>query len=356
MTAPARIAPAAPAEQPHAAYLGIGVYRPRRVVPNSEIVDKIDSSDEWIKTRSGIESRNFASDDETILEMSVKAAERAIKAANIDPALVDCVISATNTRLELGPSLAPQIAKALGRIGIPSFDITAGCSGFTTAAAVGTDLIRAGTAKYVVVVGVERLSDLIAEDDRTCAFIFADGAGAAVIGPSDEVGISQVSWGADGDYTGAIYQDKDFGTYFDEVHAYRDDTAGTTEAPVRPFLRMEGRKVFRWAATALLPACQEALKLAGLTSKDIDVFVPHQANLRITQVLIKALELRDDCVVAEDIVTTGNTSAASIPLAIEELLRTGKAKPGQTALVMAFGSGLAYAGHVITLPPTYEEA
>ncbi|ADG78802.1 beta-ketoacyl-ACP synthase 3 [Tsukamurella paurometabola] len=355
MTAPARIAPAAPAEQPHAAYLGIGVYRPRRVVPNSEIVDKIDSSDEWIKTRSGIESRNFADDDETILEMSVKAAERAIKAAGIDPALVDCVISATNTRLELGPSLAPQIAKALGRIGIPSFDITAGCSGFTTAAAVGTDLIRAGTAKYVVVVGVERLSDLIAEDDRTCAFIFADGAGAAVIGPSDEVGISQVSWGADGEYTGAIYQDKDFGTYFDEVHAYRDDTSGAVEAPVRPYLRMEGRKVFRWAATALLPACQEALKLAGLTSKDIDVFVPHQANLRITQVLIKALELREDCVVAEDIVTTGNTSAASIPLAVEELLRTGKAKPGQTALVMAFGSGLAYAGHVITLPPVYKE-
>lgn len=355
MTAPARIAPAAPAEQPHAAYLGIGVYRPRRVVPNSEIVDKIDSSDEWIKTRSGIESRNFAGDDETILEMSVKAAERAIKAAGIDPALVDCVISATNTRLELGPSLAPQIAKALGRIGIPSFDITAGCSGFTTAAAVGTDLIRAGTAKYVVVVGVERLSDLIAEDDRTCAFIFADGAGAAVIGPSDEVGISQVSWGADGEYTGAIYQDKDFGTYFDEVHAYRDDTSGAVEAPVRPYLRMEGRKVFRWAATALLPACQEALKLAGLTSKDIDVFVPHQANLRITQVLIKALELREDCVVAEDIVTTGNTSAASIPLAVEELLRTGKAKPGQTALVMAFGSGLAYAGHVITLPPVYKE-
>lgn len=353
MTAPARIAPAAPAERPNASYLGIGVYRPRRVVPNSEIVDKIDSSDEWIKTRSGIESRHFAEDDETILEMSVKAAERAIKAAGIDPELVDCVISATNTRLELGPSLAPQIAKALGRIGIPSFDITAGCSGFTTAAAVGTDLIRAGTAKYVVVVGVERLSDLISPEDRTCAFIFADGAGAAVLGPTDEVGISQVSWGADGEYTGAIYQDKDFGTYFDEVHAFRDDT--TTEAPVRPFLRMEGRKVFRWAATALLPACQEALKLAGLTSKDIDVFVPHQANLRITQVLIKALELRDDCVVAEDIVTTGNTSAASIPLAIEELLRTGKAKPGQTALVMAFGSGLAYAGHVITLPPVATE-
>ena len=136
-------------------------------------------------------------------------------------------------------------------------------------------------------------------------------AGAAVLGPSEEVGISQVSWGADGDFTTAIYQDKDFGTYFDEVHAFRDDT--TTEAPVRPFLRMEGRKVFRWAATALLPACQEALKLAGLTSTDIDVFVPHQANLRITQVLIKALELRDDCVIAEDIVTTGNTSAASIP-------------------------------------------
>ncbi|WP_040767946.1 beta-ketoacyl-ACP synthase III [Tsukamurella sp. 1534] len=351
MTAPAPIAPAAPAERPHAAYLGIGAYRPRRVVPNSEIVDKIDSSDEWIKTRSGIESRRFAEDDETILMMSTKAAERAIKAAKIDPEIVDCVIFASNTRLELGPSMAPQISRELGRVGIPAFDITAGCSGFTTAAAIGTDLIRAGTAKYVVVVGVERLSDLISENDRTCAFIFADGAGAAVLGPSDEVGISQVSWGADGDFTTAIYQDKDFGTYFDEVHA----SEGTPEIPERPYLRMEGRKVFRWAATALLPACQEALKVAGLTSKDIDVFVPHQANLRITQVLIKALELRDDCVVAEDIVTTGNTSAASIPLAVEELIRTGKAQPGQTALLMAFGSGLAYAGHVITLPPVATE-
>ncbi|GAB3127241.1 ketoacyl-ACP synthase III [Tsukamurella serpentis] len=348
MTAPARIAAPAPAEQPNASYLGVGVYRPRRVVPNSEIVDMIDSSDEWIKTRSGIESRHFAAEDETVLGMSVKAAERAIKASGIAPEQIDCVISATNTRLELGPSLAPQIAKALGRVGIASFDITAGCSGFTTAAAVGTDLIRAGTVKYVVVVGVERLSDLISPEDRTCAFIFADGAGAAVLGPTDEVGISQVSWGADGDYSSAIYQDKDFGTYFNEVHA-------DNGVPQRPYLRMEGRKVFRWAATSLLPACQEALKLAGLTSKDIDVFVPHQANLRITQVLIKALELRDDCVVAEDIVTTGNTSAASIPLAIEELLRTGKAKPGQTALVMAFGSGLAYAGHVITLPPVAVE-
>lgn len=355
MTAPTRIAPPAPAEQSNVSYLGIGVYRPRRVVPNSEIVDKIESSDEWIKTRSGIESRHFAESDETILEMSAQSAARAIKAAKIDPELIDCVIVATNTRLELGPSMAPQVAKALGRTGIPAFDITAGCSGFTTASAVATDLIRSGTVKYAVVVGVERLSDLISPEDRTCAFIFADGAGAAVLGPSDEVGISQVSWGADGDYSTAIYQDKDFGTYFDEVHAFRDDTAGTTEAPERPFLRMEGRKVFRWAATALLPACQEALKLAGLTAADIDVFVPHQANLRITQVLIKALELRDDCVVAEDIVTTGNTSAASIPLAIEELLRTGKAKPGQTALVMAFGSGLAYAGHVITLPPVVEE-
>lgn len=350
MTAPARIAPPAPAEQPHVSYLGIGVYRPRRVVPNSEIVDQIDSSDEWIKTRSGIESRHFAEDDETILLMSTKAAQRAIKAAGIDPELVDCVIFASNTRLELGPSMAPQIARDLGRVGIPSFDITAGCSGFTTAAAVGTDLIRAGTAKYVVVVGVERLSDLISPEDRTCAFIFADGAGAAVLGPSQEVGISQVSWGADGEYTGAIYQDKDFGTYFDEVHAYRDDTAGTIEAPVRPFLRMEGRKVFRWAATALLPACQEALKLAGLTSKDIDVFVPHQANLRITQVLIKALELRDDCVVAEDIVTTGNTSAASIPLATHRLIEEGAVSSGDVLVQFGFGAGLAYAGQVLILP------
>lgn len=347
MTAPSRIAPPAQAEQPNVRYLGIGAYRPRRVVPNADVVDKIESSDEWIKTRSGIESRRFAEDDETILYMSAEAAKDALAASGLEADQIDCVIIATNTRLELGPSMAPQVAKALGRAGIAAFDITAGCSGFTTAAAVATDLIRAGTVRHAIVVGVERLSDLISEHDRTCAFIFADGAGAAVLGPSEEVGIAQVAWGADGNYSDAIYQDKDFGTYFDEVSVFRDGA----EFPERPYLRMEGRKVFRWAATELFGACQEALANAGLTAADIDVFVPHQANLRITQVLIKALELGEDCVIAEDIVTTGNTSAASIPLAIEELLRSGRAKPGQVALVMAFGSGLAYAGHVITLPP-----
>ncbi len=351
MTRSTSIAPPAPARLPHTAILGVGAYRPRREVPNAEIVDDIESTDEWIQTRSGIKSRRFAAKDETILAMSVAAAEDALRAANMEASEIDCVIIATNSRLVFGPSMAPQVALGLGLDNIAAFDITAGCSGFSTALANADALIRSGAVQHAIVVGVERLSDFVDKHDRTCAFIFADGAGAAVVGPSEEVGIGAVAWGADGNFTGAIYQDKDFGTYFDEVTAFRDGA----EFPARPYIRMEGSKVFRWCATHLLGACQDALAKAGLGAEDIEVFIPHQANIRITQVLTKALELSDDVVIAEDIVTTGNTSAASIPLAMEELIRSGKAKPGQTALVMAFGSGLAYAGQVVTLPPVSDQ-
>ncbi|GAA4384322.1 ketoacyl-ACP synthase III [Tsukamurella soli] len=351
MTRATAIAPPAPSRLPHTAILGVGAYRPRREVPNAEIVDAIESSDEWIQSRSGIKSRRFAAKDETILSMSVEAAKDALRAANMEAAQIDCVIIATNTRMVFGPSMAPQVALELGLTNIPAFDVTAGCSGFTTALANANSLIRGGTVEHALVVGVERLSDFVDKHDRTCAFIFADGAGAAVVGPSEEVGIGAVAWGADGNFTNAIYQDKDFTTFFDEVEAVRDGA----ELPERPYIRMEGRQVFRWCATFLLGACQDALAKAGLEAKDIEVFIPHQANIRITQVLTKALELPEDVVIAEDIVTTGNTSAASIPLAMEELIRSGKAKPGQTALVMAFGSGLAYAGQVVTLPPVSDQ-
>ncbi|MDF0530573.1 ketoacyl-ACP synthase III [Tsukamurella sp. 8F] len=343
-------APPAPKLQ-HTAILGVGAYRPRREVPNAEIVDAIDSSDEWIQSRSGIKSRRFAGEDETILMMSVEAAKDALRAADMEADQIDGVIIATNTRMVFGPSMAPQVALALGRNNIAAFDITAGCSGFSTALANADSLIRGGTLRNVLVVGVERLSDFVDKHDRTCAFIFADGAGAAVVGPSEEVGIGAVSWGADGNFTNAIYQDKDFSSFFDEVEEVR----GGADIPERPYIRMEGRQVFRWCATFLLGACQEALTKAGMQASDIEVFIPHQANIRITQVLTKALELPEDVVIAEDIVTTGNTSAASIPLAMEELIRSGKAKPGQRALVMAFGSGLAYAGQVVTLPPVSDQ-
>ncbi|MGY2061848.1 3-oxoacyl-[acyl-carrier-protein] synthase III C-terminal domain-containing protein, partial [Nocardia gipuzkoensis] len=203
-----------------------------------------------------------------------------------------------------------------------------------------------GQARYVLVIGVERLSDLLDPADRTTAFIFADGAGAVVVGPAEVEGIGPVAWGSDGSQTKAIKQDKDFQEYFAEV-AEAEANGGTT---VRPYIRMNGQAVFRWAVTFLEKACREALDVAGVTADQLDAFVPHQANMRIIDALIKALGIPEDVAVARDIVETGNTSAASIPMAMEELLRSGAAEPGDTALLLGFGAGLAYAGQVVNLP------
>ncbi|CAM2832683.1 ketoacyl-ACP synthase III [Skermania piniformis] len=331
----------------HTRILGLGAYRPRRAVPNAEIVDAIQSSDEWIRTRSGIRQRRWAADDETIIGMSVAAGRKAVEAAGLAPEQIGGVIVATSSRMVFGPAAGAQVATQLGMTDVPGFDVAAGCAGFCHALVLASDMIRAGTARYLLIVGVERLSDFIDHTDRTCAFIFADGAGAAVVGPADVEGIGPVAWGSDGSSWEAIRQDKDFGTFFDEVAAV-EANGGHAE---RPYIRMQGTVVFRWAATFLEKACRAAVDKAGLTMNDLDVFIPHQANSRITDALTRVLKLPDNIVVADDIEYTGNTSAASIPLAMEQVLRSGRAQPGDTALIMGFGSGLAYAGQVVTLPP-----
>ncbi|MFE3752973.1 beta-ketoacyl-ACP synthase III [Nocardia tengchongensis] len=342
---PALIATASPVA--HAALLGLGAYRPRRVVPNAEIVDRINSSDEWIRTRSGIEARHWADDDETIVGMSAAAARDALAAAGITADQIDAVILATSSQMVLGPSAGAVVATELGMHDTAAFDVSAGCAGFCYALANGANLVRAGQARHVLVIGVERLSDLLDQDDRTCAFIFADGAGAVVVGASDVEGIGPVAWGSDGSQTAAIKQDKDFKTYFAEVAA-AEATGGTTE---RPYIRMNGAAVFRWAVTFLEKACRDALDQAGVGVEDLDAFVPHQANGRITDALVRTLHMPENIAVARDIAEAGNTSAASIPMAMEQLLRSGASKPGDTALLLGFGAGLAYAGQVVTLPP-----
>ncbi|MGV9664649.1 beta-ketoacyl-ACP synthase III [Nocardia niigatensis] len=330
----------------HAALLGLGVYRPRRVVPNAEIVDRINSSDEWIRTRSGIEARHWAEPDETIVGMSTAAATDALAAAGVTPQQIDAVILATSSQMVLGPSAGAVVATELGMHDTAAFDVSAGCAGFCYALANAANLVRAGQARHVLVIGVERLSDLLDQDDRTCAFIFADGAGAVVVGPSDAEGIGPVAWGSDGSQTAAIKQDKDFQQYFAEV-AEAEATGGTT---VRPYIRMNGTAVFRWAVTFLEKACRDALDQAGVTVEDLDAFVPHQANSRITDALVRTLHMPESVAVARDIAETGNTSAASIPMAMEQLIRSGASKPGDTALLLGFGAGLAYAGQVVKLP------
>jgi beta-ketoacyl ACP synthase len=335
----------------HAAPLGLGVYRPRRIVPNAEIVDAIDSSDEWIRSRSGIASRRWAGPDETIISMSTVAARRALEAANLTAQKVDAVILATSSQMVLGPSAGAVVATELGMHDTAAFDISAGCAGFCYALANGANLVRAGQARHVLVIGVERLSDLLDPTDRSCAFIFADGAGAVVVGPAESEGIGPVAWGSDGSQTDAIKQDKDFQQYFAEVAA-AEASGGTSQ---RPYIRMHGTSVFRWAVTFLEEACRTALSNAGVTVDDLDAFIPHQANSRITDALVKTLGMPGSVVIARDITETGNTSAASIPMAMEQLLRSGEAKPGDTALLLGFGAGLAYAGQVVRLPAIAEE-
>ena len=337
----ARLAQVAGVE--HTAMLGLGVYRPARVVTNDEVAGPIDSSDEWIRTRSGIETRRFASDSETVIAMSAAAARDALEAADVRPDQIGCVIVATSTWLLLTPAAAPQVATELGMNYPAAFDISAGCAGFCHALALGSDLVKGGTAGHVLVIGVERLTDAVNPADRGTAFLFADGAGAVVIGPSDEPGIGPTVWGSDGTQHHAIRQDKNWTEFFDEIEAQGPDA-------VRPYLAMEGTAVFRWAAHSLKKVCLDAIDSAGLVPGDLDAMVPHQANGRIIDIMARELELSANCALANDIEEAGNTSAASIPLAMEALLRRGETKPGADALLVAFGAGLSYAAQVVTLP------
>ena len=326
------------------AILGLGVYRPSRVLTNEDVAGPIDSSDEWIRTRSGSSTRRFATEDETVLTMSIEASRGALATAGVEPDQVDCVIVATSTWYLQTPAAAPQIASGLGMTATAGFDISAGCAGFCHALGLASDMVKAGTGRYVLVIGVEKLSDAIDPTDRSTAFLFGDGAGAVVVGPSDEPGVGPTVWGSEGESWRAIRQNKDFVDYFGEVAA----ASGTP--PKRPYLAMEGTTVFRWAAHSLEKVCREALDRAGVATDELDALIPHQANGRITDVMARILKLPETCAVAYDIETSGNTSAASVPLAMEEMLRSGKAKQGDIALLIAFGAGLSYAAQVVRLP------
>jgi 3-oxoacyl-[acyl-carrier-protein] synthase-3 len=331
----------------YSAILGVGGYRPRRVVDNAEICTMIDSTDEWIRTRSGIIERRWASDDETIQMMSVAAARKALDRAGIEAGQIDTVIVSTVTHLYQTPAVATTIASELGAKSAAAFDISAACAGFCYATAMADSFIRSGASKYVLIIGVERLTDMTNRSDRSTAFLFADGAGAAVIGPSDTAGIGPVVWGSDGDQAPLIQQTEPWDAALAwDTESYRSTDGGASW----PTLRMEGNPVFKWASYTMAKTAAEALDAAGVRPEDLDVFAPHQANMRITDAMFRALKLPARVVVARDIARQGNSSAASIPLAIEALLESGEAHSGQTCLIIGFGAGLVYAGQVIILP------
>ncbi|MET9645160.1 ketoacyl-ACP synthase III [Streptomyces syringium] len=323
---------------PYARILGVGGYRPVRVVPNEEILKHIDSSDEWIRSRSGIATRHWAGPEETVAAMSIEAAGKAIANSGIAPEQIGGVIVSTVSHFKQTPAIATEIAHKIGAGKPAAFDISAGCAGFGYGLTLAKGMVTDGSAEYVLVIGVERLSDLTDLEDRSTAFLFGDGAGAVVVGPSKEPAIGPTVWGSEGDKADTIKQTIAW-------DAYREETE------VRfPALTQEGQAVFRWAVFEMAKVAQQALDDAGVSPEDLDVFIPHQANMRIIDSMVKTLKLPDTVTVARDVETTGNTSAASIPLAMERLLATGAAKSGDTALVIGFGAGLVYAATVVTLP------
>lgn len=321
---------------PYARILGLGAGIPSRVVDNEEMCTWIESSDEWIQQRTGIVERRWAGEGETVETLSLTAARQAIERAGLEPSAIDAVILASVTHMQQTPALAPKLAAKLGCTGAAAYDISAACAGFCYGLAQAEALVRAGSATHVLVIGAETLSTVTNLDDRSTAFLFADGAGAAVVGPSETNGIGPVVWGSDGDQFDVINQNL---TWPDAV------SSGT-----HGVLTMQGQAVFRWATGFIADAAKKILQAAGLEPDQLDAFVPHQANNRITDAMLRHLKLPKGIVVARTIREYGNNSAASVPIAMESLLASGEAKSGDLALIIGFGAGLVYAGQVVVLP------
>ena len=309
---------------------GLGHFRPDRVVTNDELSLIMDTNDEWIQSRVGIAERRFGGEDDSVVSMGARASAKALAEAGLQPTDIDTVIVATCSLDSPVPHAATQIAGALGIEAPGSFDINAACAGFCYGIAAADQAVRIGASKNVLVVGSERLTDWTKPDDRATAIIFADGAGAAVVSASDEPGIGPVIWGSDEKNIEAIRIEGRNGHFI-----------------------QEGQTVFRWATTKIGPVAVRAAAAAGVALSDVDVLVTHQANLRIIEAIAKkviAAGGRPDLKVGKDIVTSGNTSSASVPMALDRMRAAGQAVSGDVVLAVAFGAGLTYASQVFICP------
>ncbi|HVW79498.1 MAG TPA: beta-ketoacyl-ACP synthase 3 [Mycobacteriales bacterium] len=305
--------------------IGIGEHRPARVLANADLPEALETDDDWIRRRTGIQRRHVAGDGETVVTMAATAATKAIADAGIDPARVGQVVLATCSLRDSVPGGAPAVAHAIGATAAGAYDVNGACAGFSYALAAASNAVRAGDAEYAVVAGAERLSDLVDWTDRSSAILFGDGAGAVVVGPSQRCGIGPLVSGSDGSAAGLI---------------------GMTD---RRHIRLDGPAVFRWATTSLNATARDICAAAGVAPEDLAAVVLHQANLRIVDAIAGSLDA-PNAVVATDIVDTGNTSAASVPLALARLRREGRIPSGGLALTLAFGAGLTWAGCVIEVP------
>jgi 3-oxoacyl-[acyl-carrier-protein] synthase-3 len=315
----------------------LGAARGDLLVTNDDVAGPIDSSDEWIRQRTGIVTRRRASEAVSLMDMAVAASLEAIEKAGIKPEEIGAVLFSTITHPYQTPSAATLLADKIGANPAPAFDISAACAGYCYGIAQADALVRSGMAKFVLVVGGEKLSDFIDPTDRSISFLLGDGAGAAIVGPSDTPGISPTVWGSDGSKWDAV-------SMTSSLLDFRDGTASW------PTMKQEGQTVFRWAVWEMAKVAKEVLEVAGIRAEDLSALVTHQANIRIIDELAKQLNLPDSVVVAKDIINTGNTSAASIPLAMHELLSSGAVKSGGLALEIGFGAGLAFGAQVVILP------
>lgn len=309
--------------------ISFGHYQPSRVLTNDDLAQMVDTNDAWIRERVGVVTRRIAAAEESVADMGAAAAEKALASSGLTATDIDLVVVATCSAMDRCPNMATRVAHRLGIHAPGAYDINAACAGFSYALATVDHAMRAGASQHAIVVGAEKLSDVTDWTDRSTAIIFGDGAGAAVVSAvtgTEPTGVGPVVWGS----------------------APEKGDVVTIEG-WRPFIRQEGQAVFRWATTALAPVALQACERAGVDPADIAAFVAHQANARIIDGIARRLCM-PTAIIAKDIAESGNTSAASVPLALSKLLERGEVPGGAPVLLFGFGGGLTFAGQVIRCP------
>jgi|SRR5690554_1824445 len=311
---------------------GTGHFLPATTLTNAELEQRVDTTDSWIRERTGIQTRHIADATESVVTMGTEAAKQALAAAGLEAADLDLIVMATTSADRAFPSAACEVQHALGVTDIPAFDVAAACSGFIFALSVAEKYIISGAANHVLVIGSDTLSRLCRPDDRNTIVLFGDGAGAAVLSAADSPGILSTH----------IYSAGEFASLLGADHPNRDDEALQQEA----WLYMRGREVFKVAVEKLASLVEDTLNFHGMTAQELDWLIPHQANFRIIQATAKKLGLPLEQVVMT-LAETGNTSAASVPIALDWAIRDGRIQRGQTLLLEAFGGGFAWGSALI---------
>ena len=309
--------------------VAMGHYQPSRVVTNDDLAKIVDTNDAWIRDRVGIAERRVA-DAESVADMATFAAEKALAGSGLTAADIDMVVVATCSSIDRCPNVATRVAAKLGINAPAAMDLNTACSGFSYALGTADHAIRAGASRHALVIGAEKLSDVVDWTDRTTAVLFGDGAGAAVVSAvadGEQAGVGPVLWGSAPEKGDVL-----------KIEGWQ------------PYIKQEGQAVFRWATTALAPFALQACERAGVKPSELAAFVPHQANTRIIDGIVKRLALSDGAVVAKDLMESGNTSSASMPLALSKLIERGEVASGTPVLLFGFGGGLTYAGQVVRCP------